>query len=317
MSLSNPIVEKPRVLVVDDEEVIRTLLTSFFKKDGRFEVDTAEDGRKGLEALNQETYSVVISDLQMPNMAGIPFIRALRRAHPDIPVIVFTGFGEFDDAIEALRLGAVNFLRKPSDLQNVISAVGKALELSRPHENRRQVFSWAQSMTSELWIPPLISKKNSCLQFLVEPLVPMNLVTPGEVKNVILSLDEILNNAIIYGALGIDSAIRDEPQGHTRFQEAIRECEAIPENLAKRIKIDAVYGRDEAVFTITDPGNGFDSENLPDPTDPENLMREHGRGLLLVQCFMDKIEFNDPGNSVTITKKRNQPETSQFLEDSD
>lgn len=308
--MSVTINEKPRVLVVDDEEVIRSLLTSYFKKDGRFDVDTAEDGQKGLEAINKKTYSVVISDLQMPNMAGIPFIRALRRAHPDLPVIVFTGFGEFENAIEALRLGAVNFLRKPGDLQDVISAVSKAVELAQPYEDRRQVFSRAQSISTSLEVPPLIAKKNACLQFLVEPLVPMELATPGEVKNVMLSLDELLNNAIMYGALGIDSSIRDEPQGHQKFQRTLRERESLPENLAKVVKIDATYNRNEAVFTITDPGEGFDVEDLPDPTDPENLMREHGRGLLLVQCFMDELRYNSVGNSVTIVKKKAQQESA-------
>lgn len=300
--------ERPRVLVVDDEEVIRTLLVSFFKKDGRYEVDTAEDGQKGLAAINERHYSVVISDLQMPVMAGIPFIRSLRRAHPDLPVIVFTGYGEFEDAIEALRLGAVNFLRKPTDLQNVISSVERALELSRPHEDRRLALARAQSLSIELVIPPLIAQKNSTLQLLIEPLVPMGLASPGEVKNVMLSLDEILNNAIIYGALGIDSSIRDDPSGHILFQERVREREREPAMAERTVHITASFTREKAVYTITDPGEGFDYKSLPDPTDPENLMREHGRGLLLVQCFMDHMEFNDSGNSITLVKKKSEPE---------
>ncbi|MCA9411648.1 MAG: response regulator [Candidatus Omnitrophica bacterium] len=300
--------EKPRVLVVDDEEVIRSLLVSFFKKDGRYEVDTAADGQLGLAALNQKPYSVVISDLQMPNMAGIPFIRSLRRAHPELPVIVFTGYGEFDDAIEALRLGAVNFLKKPTDIQNVIAAVERALDITRPHVDRQQVLSRTKELTTVVEIPARFSEKNACLQLLTEPLVPMGLTTPGEVKNILLSLDELFNNAIAYGALGIDSSIRDDPQGHVKFQNLVEQREKLTENLSKRIRVEASFTREQVDYTITDPGNGFDYESLPDPTDPENLMREHGRGLLLVQCFMDSISFNETGNSVTITKMKSQPE---------
>ena len=137
----------------------------------------------------------------------------------------------------------------------------------------------------------------------------MGLTTPGEVKNVMLSLDEILNNAIVYGALGIDSGIRDEPQGHLKFQLAIKEKEIQPEMLKRIVRVHADYTREQVRFTITDPGPGFDYQNLPDPTDPENLMREHGRGLLLVQCFMDEVFYNDMGNSVTLVKRKSDSDS--------
>jgi len=132
----------------------------------------------------------------------------------------------------------------------------------------------------------------------------MGLASEMEIKNIYLALDEVLNNAIMDGSLEVDSSLRDEEGGNRKFEEVIAQRENEPKYADRRIEIQADYTEKRAVFKITDPGRGFDYNALPDPTSPENLLREHGRGLLLVQCFMDEIKFNKPGNEVTLVKNR-------------
>ena len=78
----------------------------------------------------------------------------------------------------------------------------------------------------------------------------------------------------------------------------------------RRIKVEASFGTDWMRVSVHDEGPGFDPTSLPDPTDPANLERVSGRGLLLIQTFMDKVEFNEQGNRITLFKKFGTPEAS-------
>jgi CheY-like chemotaxis protein/anti-sigma regulatory factor (Ser/Thr protein kinase) len=295
---------KPEILVVDDEEVIRTLMISLFRRDGRFSAASAVHGRDALRLLEEGSYSLVITDLQMPVLGGLPLLREIRQSYPDLPVMVFTGYGDMQDAIEALRLGAVNFLRKPFDLQEILPSVARAIEMTHRLRRKRQVYGFVDSIETEMTIPPRLESKDLLIQHLIDPLAPMGIVRGAEVKNVYLALDEVVNNAITYGALGIDSKVREGEDGARAFEAEVRARGMDPVYSERRVRVNARYRPAEAVFQITDPGEGFDWRSLPDPTDPENLLREHGRGLLLIQCFMDELQFNEKGNEVTLVKRR-------------
>ena len=72
----------------------------------------------------------------------------------------------------------------------------------------------------------------------------------------------------------------------------------------RRVYVTARITPTEAAYTIRDQGGGFDPSSLPDPTDPENLLLASGRGVMLIQMFMDQVEFNDTGNEITMRKHR-------------
>lgn len=296
--------ESPTILVVDDEETIRSLLATLFTRDGRFKVETAEDGEIALSLLREKNYSLVITDLQMPNMGGLDLLRELRRSHPELPVMVFTGYGDLQDAIDALRLGAMNFLRKPFDLKEIIPSVTKAIEIVRRSQRKKRVFEFMDSLQMDLTVPPRLDHIDPVLQQVVDPLIPMGITSEAEIKNVFLALDEVFNNAIAYGALQVDSSLRDQEDGFIEFERTMESRQFDPAYAERTIHFHADFTKERARFIIKDPGDGFDPTSLPDPTCPENLMREHGRGLLLVQCFMDEIHFNEKGNEVTIIKRR-------------
>jgi CheY-like chemotaxis protein len=302
--LEYPTSAKPAILIVDDEEIIRSLLLTLFERDGRYDADSAVDGSDALAALGRRVYSLIITDLQMPNLGGLGLLKKLRETHPHVPVIVFTGYGDMQDAIEALRLGAVNFLRKPFELREILPSVVRAIEVVARSERRRLVYDYIDSINLNLTIPPRLDETDPVIQHLIDPLVPLHIIPEAEIKNVFLALDEVLSNAIFYGALRIDPTLREKPDGHALFEQIMVERENHPDYASRRIRLSAEYSPDKAVFKVRDPGEGFDYKNLPDPTDPENLLREHGRGLLLVRCFVDDLQFNETGNEVTLIKNR-------------
>ncbi len=119
---------KTRILVIDDEESIRTLLRISLTHKG-YEVFTAEDGEKGVEIFEQEKPPIVLTDIKMPGIDGLEVLKRIRRLDPDARVIVITGHGDMDSAIESLKLEASDFINKPIKDDVLMVALKRAQEI--------------------------------------------------------------------------------------------------------------------------------------------------------------------------------------------
>lgn len=117
---------KAKILVVDDEMAIRKALMKFLSAND-YQVDGAGDGAEAIEMVKNEIYDLVISDLKMPNMSGIELIRQVRTINSSILVIIMTGFGTIESAVEAVKEGAFHYITKPFELDDVAMLVEKAL----------------------------------------------------------------------------------------------------------------------------------------------------------------------------------------------
>jgi nitrogen regulation protein NR(I) len=118
--------EKKQVLIVDDEPNLRKILSAQLSRDG-YDVLTAEDGEQGLQALREHHIDLVITDLKMPKVDGMTLLREALREDPELPVVMITAHGTVDTAVEALKLGAFDYLTKPFDKEEVKTIVAKAL----------------------------------------------------------------------------------------------------------------------------------------------------------------------------------------------
>ncbi len=116
-----------RILVVDDEGSVRTLLAGYLRARG-FETETAEGGIEALALLKRQRFDLVLSDLNMPGLNGIDLLGRIRESSEDVGVIMLTGCDEVTMAVEAMKAGALDYVRKPFDLENVISVIRDALD---------------------------------------------------------------------------------------------------------------------------------------------------------------------------------------------
>jgi len=128
-----------RVLVVDDDPEIRLLLSRYLRRQG-YAVEEAEDGARALEVLGKALPDVVVTDMVMPRLDGLGLLTALRDRDPDLPIIVLTGRGSWDNTIEALRSGMLfDYLLKPlADLVLLDAAILRALEVRRLRARARE-----------------------------------------------------------------------------------------------------------------------------------------------------------------------------------
>lgn len=120
--------KKTKILIVDDEESLRTLLSISLSHKG-FEVFTAEDGKKAIEIFRQESPPIVITDIKMPGIDGLELLKQIRRLNPDTRVIVITGHGDMESAVESLKLEASDFISKPVKEEALMVAVKRAQEV--------------------------------------------------------------------------------------------------------------------------------------------------------------------------------------------
>ncbi len=122
-----------RILVVDDEESMRQLLEIALGKVGH-RVTTAASGNRALKLIETDSFDLVISDIKMPDMSGVEVLRYIKQAEPSVPVIMITAYASAETAVEALRLGAYDYLTKPFKMDELKSNVENALEKRRLKE---------------------------------------------------------------------------------------------------------------------------------------------------------------------------------------
>ncbi len=122
-----------RILIVDDEEMICDMLSRRLTHEGYFCI-TAHNGKEALNHFYKDTFSLIISDIKMPEMDGIELLKRIKSMNPKMLVIIVTAYPEIDMAVEAMRLGAYDFIIKPADMDLVLLSVKRALEKKRLEE---------------------------------------------------------------------------------------------------------------------------------------------------------------------------------------
>jgi DNA-binding NtrC family response regulator len=115
------------ILVVDDEKNILRIVSATLKKE-HYGVDTAQSSEEALEKFARDAYQLVITDLKLPGKTGIELLGSIKSRDPDVPVVVITAFGSIENAVEAMKMGAFNYLTKPINSDELLTVVREALE---------------------------------------------------------------------------------------------------------------------------------------------------------------------------------------------
>ncbi|MCB0265284.1 MAG: response regulator, partial [Calditrichaeota bacterium] len=127
-----------RLLLVDDEAIILTLFKSALQAWG-YTVDIAEDGKKALQLCNENNYHIMITDLNMPNMDGMALLKRVKSRWPMMEVIVVTGYGTIETAIEAMKMGASDFILKPVNFEQVQFTIKKCYQKIKAESENQEL----------------------------------------------------------------------------------------------------------------------------------------------------------------------------------
>ncbi len=141
--------EDAYVLVVDDEGAIRYSISKTLQRVG-YQVHAAASGEEALEMMKQHDYDVVLTDIRMPGLTGVELLARIKEQAPDAVVILLTGYASLETAIESLRLGAHDYLVKPSSSQDIRTSVAEGVERARNLRHRRRLLSTIRQNIEEL-----------------------------------------------------------------------------------------------------------------------------------------------------------------------
>lgn len=290
------------VLVVDDATMTLLLAGSLLSEALGVRITTARDGVQALKSMAEDLPTLVLTDLEMPNMNGLELVQEIRSAWPSMPVILMTAMGSEDVAFEALQAGASSYVPK-SRLSEVLVPTAERL-LSHAHNERRRnrVLDSLSAVDYRFVLendPDLVCP---LLNHLQEQLLRMNVCTENTMLRIAVALEEALLNAMYHGNLEISSDLKQD--GGDAFQVMARARRCLDPWQARRVHFDASLSATGARFSIRDEGPGFDVSKLPDPTDPENMLLCSGRGLLLIRTFMSEVYHNDTGNRITMVYRK-------------
>jgi two-component system nitrogen regulation response regulator NtrX len=118
-----------KILVIEDEAAIRRVLVKILSEENdAYEVDEAEDGLVGIEKIKNEDFDLVLCDIKMPKMDGVEVLEAAKKIKPEIPMVMISGHGDLDTAVNTMRLGAFDYISKPPDLNRLLNTVRIALD---------------------------------------------------------------------------------------------------------------------------------------------------------------------------------------------
>ncbi|HTB84050.1 MAG TPA: sigma-54 dependent transcriptional regulator [Candidatus Sulfotelmatobacter sp.] len=216
-------IETPRLLIVDDDPGQRSLLDSFLRSQG-FETVVAESGERALELLPTKKFSLMISDVRMPGLSGLETLQRARKNFPTLPVLLVTAYTDIREAVAAMRDGAVNYLAKPIDLDELLANV----------RNATGTVSAEIKIGAEKSLPPHIIARSPLM---VELFQQVALIAPSETR-VLITGDSGTGKEVVADMIHAWS---------TRAANKIVKvnCAAIPETLLE----SELFGHEKGAFT--------------------------------------------------------------------
>src|ERR1700741_5057135 len=119
----------PDILIINEEKAIRKTLTEILSFEG-YKLEEAGDGEEGLKKFKDKTFDLVLCDIKMPKLDGIEFLQKAGEVNPDIPIIMISGHGNIETAVEAVKKGAFDYISKPPDLNRLLITIRNAMDKS-------------------------------------------------------------------------------------------------------------------------------------------------------------------------------------------
>lgn len=258
-----------RILIVDDHDDLATALNDVFSKAGYF-VKLTESRDEAVRLDELYDYDVVITDLD-----GDKAFPQNGNSLPEDACLPENISEEFDRShVKAFKVCATHFRREEfneDELKNLFETV---LNYKAQFVDKMPLVKQIREKI-EFVFPSTIGLMHSILDYLMKRVEKVGVINP-ESSNLFIALDEAFVNAVKHG---------------NKFDSN------------KLVKVSAEVSVKEARFTIEDEGEGFDISAIPDPTNPENLFKSSGRGVLFIHNIMDEVTYNERGNKLTMVKK--------------
>jgi len=294
----------PTILVVDDSPIDRRVVAAYLQNGLSARILTAANGLEALKILRREQPTLVLTDINMPDMNGLELIESIRENFPSLPVVIMTANGSEEFALQALQSGAASYVPKRELNNHLVSTVEGVLAAVHQERRKNRLLECITKLDCEYELendPALVPHFVTHIQ---EQLMRMKLCDEHGKIRFGIAIEEALLNGLYHGNLELSSDLRQD--GSNEFNVLAEQRRSMLPFSQRRLHVHVIANSNEAAFVVRDEGPGFDVSKLPDPTEPENLLKASGRGMLLIRTFMDEVKHNSTGNQLTMVKRRRE-----------
>jgi DNA-binding response OmpR family regulator len=261
------------ILIVDDDKEVLSTLEEIVTE-LQLHPLTATNGKEALEKIKTHKVDLIITDLMMPVMDGIELIKQSRILNSKIPIAVISGYGDVKNVIGALTHGAYNFVSKPFTINEIETIIKKGLRLREFSLGTHKILDGIRNYT-EMIIPSYPHLLPAITLYIARECQWRGLEDEDMLTNISISIDEILNNALVHG---------------NELDET------------KKLTIKLTFDTEKFHVSIADEGNGFDHQKVMEEISEESYNMPSKRGLFITKYLMDEMLFNEKGNEITLVK---------------
>ena len=259
-----------RILIVDDHDDLKTALTEVFTQIG-YSVQTTDSRDEAVQLDKTSDFDLVITDLD----GDKAFAPEASEKADDTCLPTKDAETEYNRSyVKAFKICATNFQRDDFDEDELKNIFETILNYKAQFVDKTNTVKQIREKI-EFEFPSAISLMHSILNYLIKRVEKVGVVD-AENSNLFIALDEAFVNAVKHG---------------NKF------------DANKIVRVSAEVSAKEARFTVEDEGEGFDVNSIPDPTDPENLFKSSGRGVLIIHNVMDEVRYNERGNRLEMIKR--------------
>lgn len=219
---------KPDILLIEDDEILRITVSDSLKKMG-WSVATAEDGDKGMNAVKNNNFDIVISDIRLPKKNGIEILKEIKNHHPDTEVIMITAFGNIEDAVSIIKFGACDYITKPFHTDDLIFRIRKIID----YQTLKNDYKTLKNQCEDYSLQNIIGKSNK-MQAVFDLIEKVSKVD----SNILISGESGTGKGLVANIIHLKSKRTGKP-----FIKV--SCAALPETLLE----SELFGHEKGSFT--------------------------------------------------------------------
>ena len=251
---------------------------------------------KALEEIERLPPDLILTDLQMPQMNGLELVTNARIRAPQIPIVLMTAHGSESIAAEALQRGAASYVAKSELAGKLLSTLDEIAALQRADRSYRRLVDCSTQTEFDFELPNDPALIDPLVDLTQQMLRSLEICDSNGELQIGVALEQAIHNAMIRGNLELSAKILNAADDR---EALIRQRQHEEPYQSRHVVVKLKMNRDEAVFEIRDQGKGFDHAG-----GTETASDHFGRGLVLMNTFMDEVKFHGNGCTVRMVKRR-------------
>ncbi len=290
-----------RILVVEDSPV-EARHVEFILAGAGHACTVVPGGPEAIEAIRRCPPDLVLTDFHMPRMSGLELASVLKTEFPGVPVVMTTDRGSEELAVQSLRAGASGYLPKRYLARDLVNLAEELLAVGTMRAEQSKLLSRMTGAEYRFVLendPSLSSQVVGQVEGVLKQFGAFSEATQMRLG---IAVHEAVVNAVVHGNLEVSSDLKlnDWEAYHALVKR--RSGEAPYRD--RRVTVTIRATREPLLeVTVRDEGRGYDPAALPDPTEPENIERACGRGLLMIRTFFDEVTHTDGGRVIVMAKR--------------